>query len=235
MEMLKWAMDTLGCDSSAETLSRFERYMQLILEWNEKVNLTAITERDEFVKKHFIDSLCCIPHEEYKEAETVIDVGTGAGFPGMPLAIVSPDKKFLLIDSLNKRIKILNEIIDELGLKNVEAVHGRAEELARNKLYREQFDICVSRAVSRLSVLSEYCLPFVKKGGWLAAYKGPDADREIEDAHSALGKLGGKVIEMKNTEMTQFGISHRIVYIQKTMNTPKVYPRKAGTPEKKPL
>ncbi len=228
-------MDTLGCDSSAETLSRFERYMQLILEWNEKVNLTAITERDEFVKKHFIDSLCCIPHEEYKEAETVIDVGTGAGFPGMPLAIVSPDKKFLLIDSLNKRIKILNEIIDELGLKNVEAVHGRAEELARNKLYREQFDICVSRAVSRLSVLSEYCLPFVKKGGWLAAYKGPDADREIEDAHSALGKLGGKVIEIKNTEMTQFGISHRIVYIQKTMNTPKVYPRKAGTPEKKPL
>lgn len=228
-------MDTLGCDSSDETLSRFERYMQLILEWNEKVNLTAITERDEFVKKHFIDSLCCIPHEEYKEAETVIDVGTGAGFPGMPLAIVSPDKKFLLIDSLNKRIKILNEIIDELGLKNVEAVHGRAEELARNKLYREQFDICVSRAVSRLSVLSEYCLPFVKKGGWLAAYKGPDADREIEDAHSALGKLGGKVIEIKNTEMTQFGISHRIVYIQKTMNTPKVYPRKAGTPEKKPL
>ena len=222
MEMLKQAMEAFGYDSSADTLGRFEKYMQLILEWNEKVNLTAITERDEFIKKHFIDSLCCLSHEEYKQSETVIDVGTGAGFPGMPLAIVSPDKKFLLVDSLNKRIKILNEIIDELGLKNVEAVHGRAEELARNKLYREQFDICVSRAVSRLSVLSEYCLPFVKKGGWLAAYKG-------------LGKLGGKVIEIKNTEMDQFGISHRIVYIQKTMNTPKIYPRKAGTPEKKPL
>lgn len=235
MEMLKQAMEAFGYDSSADTLGRFEKYMQLILEWNEKVNLTAITERDEFIKKHFIDSLCCLPHEEYKQSETVIDVGTGAGFPGMPLAIVSPDKKFILVDSLNKRIKILNEIIDELGLKNVEAVHGRAEELARNKLYREQFDICVSRAVSRLSVLSEYCLPFVKKGGWLAAYKGPDADREIDDARSALGKLGGKVIEIKNTEMDQFGISHRIVYIQKTMNTPKIYPRKAGTPEKKPL
>ncbi len=235
MEMLKQAIETFGYDSSADMLSRFERYMELIIEWNEKVNLTAITERDEFIKKHFIDSLCCLPHDEFKQAETVIDVGTGAGFPGMPLAIMCPDKKFLLIDSLNKRIKILNEIISELGLKNVEAIHGRAEELARNKLYREQFDICVSRAVSRLSVLSEYCLPFVKKGGWLAAYKGPDADREIEDAHSALGKLGGKVVEIKNTEMAQFGISHRIVYIQKTMNTPKVYPRKAGTPEKKPL
>lgn len=235
MEMLKQAIEAFGYDSSADALDKFERYMQLILEWNEKVNLTAITERDEFIKKHFIDSLCCLPHEEYKESETVIDVGTGAGFPGMPLAIVSPDKKFLLIDSLNKRIKILNEIISDLGLKNVEAVHGRAEELARNKLYREQFDICVSRAVSRLSVLSEYCLPFVKKGGWLAAYKGPDAEREIEDARSALGKLGGKVMEVKDTDMSQFGISHRIVYIQKTMNTPKVYPRKAGTPEKKPL
>ena len=162
MEMLKQAMEAFGYDSSADTLGRFEKYMQLILEWNEKVNLTAITERDEFIKKHFVDSLCCLPLEEYKQSEIVIDVGTGAGFPGMPLAIVSPDKKFLLVDSLNKRIKILNEIIDELGLKNVEAVHGRAEELARNKLYREQFDICVSRAVSRLSVLSEYCLPFVK-------------------------------------------------------------------------
>lgn len=235
MENLKQAIETFGYDSSADKLDRFERFMQLVIEWNEKVNLTAITERDEFIKKHFIDSLCCLPHDEYKTAESVIDVGTGAGFPGMPLAIMSPEKNFLLIDSLNKRIKILNEIIAELDLKNVTAVHGRAEELARNKLYREQFDICVSRAVSRLSVLSEYCLPFVKKGGWLAAYKGPDAEREIEDAHSALGKLGGKVFDIKNTEMDQFGISHRIVYIQKTMNTPKVYPRKAGTPEKKPL
>lgn len=235
MEMLKKAIDTFGYDSSADTLGRFEKYMQFVLEWNEKVNLTAITDKEEFVKKHFIDSLCCIAHDEYKNAGTVIDVGTGAGFPGMPLAIVSPDKQFLLIDSLNKRIKIINEIVGELGIKNVKAIHGRAEELARQKEYREQFDICVSRAVSRLSVLSEYCLPFVKKGGWLAAYKGPDAENEIADAKSALGKLGGKVMKIENTEMEQFGISHRIVYIQKTMNTPKVYPRKAGTPEKKPL
>jgi 16S rRNA (guanine527-N7)-methyltransferase len=235
MELLKKAIESFGYDSSADILDSFEKYMHLVLEWNEKVNLTAITDRDEFITRHFIDSLCCLPHEEYRSSKNVIDVGTGAGFPGIPLAIMSPDKEFLLIDSLNKRIKIINEIISAIGLKNVTAIHGRAEELARNKEYREQFDICVSRAVSRMSVLSEYCLPFVKKGGWLAAYKGSDIEQELEDAHSALGKLGGKVISIKETDMMQFGISHHIVYIQKTMNTPKLYPRKAGMPERKPL
>lgn len=235
MEKLIQALNSYGIESSDIVIGRFEKYMEMVLEWNEKVNLTAITDRDEFIKKHFIDSLCCVSHENYRNAKTVIDVGTGAGFPGMPLAIVSEDKEFLLVDSLNKRIKILNEIIEVLGLKNVKAVHGRAEELARAKEYREQYDICVSRAVSRLSVLSEYCLPFVRKGGWLAAYKGPDAENEIEDARGALGKLGGKVMEIADTEMKQFDIFHKIVYIQKTMNTPKIYPRKAGTPEKKPL
>jgi len=209
--------------------------MEAVLSWNEKVNLTAIKDRDGFITKHFIDSLCCADHQQFKDAETVVDVGTGAGFPGLPLAIVSPDKEFVLIDSLNKRIKILNEIISDLGLDNVVAVHGRAEELARDKQYRESFDICVSRAVSRLSVLSEYCLPFIRKGGWLAAYKGPDADNEIADAKNALGILGGKVMEISDTDMQKFDVFHRIVYVQKTMNTPKVYPRKAGTPEKKPL
>lgn len=235
MEALKQALVSFGCHSDPDTLDRFERYMQQILSWNEKVNLTAITDREEFIRKHFMDSLCCVSHSQYQSASSVIDVGTGAGFPGLPLAIVSKDKEFVLIDSLNKRIRILNEIIADLGLKNVTAVHGRAEELARQKEYREQFDICVSRAVSRLSVLSEYCLPFVKKNGWMAAYKGPDADREAEEARSALGKLGGKVMEIVQTDMEQFDIHHRIVYIQKTMNTPKIYPRKAGTPEKKPL
>lgn len=235
MEALRQALAAFGCDASPETLDRFQRYMEQILSWNEKVNLTAIKDRDEFIRKHFIDSLCCVSHPQYQAAESVVDVGTGAGFPGLPLAIVSPEKKFVLMDSLNKRIRILHEIIQDLGLTNVTAVHGRAEELARQKEYREQFDICVSRAVSRLPVLCEYCLPFVKKNGWLGAYKGPDADREVEEARSALGKLGGKVMEISETEMKQFDIHHRIVYIQKTMNTPKIYPRKAGIPEKKPL
>lgn len=235
MEILEEALGSFGCACSAGTIDSFEKYMEFILEWNQKVNLTAITDKDEFVKKHFIDSLCCFPHDEYKNSENVIDVGTGAGFPGIPLAIVSPEKNFLLVDSLNKRIKIINEAIEMLGLKNVEAIHGRAEELAHNKKYREHFDICVSRAVSRLSVLAEYCIPFIKKGGFMAAYKGPDAEREIADAHTAFGKLGGKVSDIKDTEMEQFGIFHRIVYINKTMNTPKAFPRKAGTPEKNPL
>lgn len=235
MELLKQAIESFGLECTDQILGSFERYMELVLEWNEKINLTAIKERDEFIKKHFIDSICCIPYEQYRKAASVVDVGTGAGFPGMPLAILSPDKEFLLIDSLNKRVKIVNEIAGELGLKNVTAVHGRAEELARIKEYREQSDICVSRAVSRLSVLSEYCLPFVKKGGWFAAYKSSDSAEEIASAHNALGKLGGKIMSVEETDMTRFGISHSIVFIKKTMNTPKTYPRKAGTPEKNPL
>ena len=235
MNRLKEVLETFGLPSDDSVIDKFERYMEAVLSWNEKVNLTAIKDRDGFITKHFIDSLCSADHTQFKEAKTVIDVGTGAGFPGLPLAIVSPDKEFLLIDSLNKRIRILNEIIADLGLTNVKAIHGRAEELAKDKQYRESFDICVSRAVSRLSVLSEYCLPFIRKGGWLVAYKGPDADREIEDAKNALGILGGKVMEIADTDMQKFDVSHRIVYIQKTMNTPKTYPRKAGTPSKKPL
>lgn len=204
MERLKNALAIFNLDNSQETIDKFEKYMDLILEWNEKVNMTAITDRDEFIVKHFIDSLCCAGDERYKKAGSVIDVGTGAGFPGLPLAIVSPDKEFLLMDSLNKRIKIINEIIDTLGINNVKAVHGRAEEMARKKEYREQFDACVSRAVSKMSVLSEYCLPFIKKEGWLIAYKGPDADREAEEAKRALFLLGGKIAEICDAGMTLF-------------------------------
>ena len=235
MEMLKQAMEAFRYDSSADTLGRFEKYMQLILEWNEKVNLTAITERDEFIKKHFIDSLCCLPHEEYKQSETVIDVGTGAGFPGMPLAIVSPDKKFLLVDSLNKRIKILNEIIDELGLKNVEAVHGRAEDLAKQKEYRENYDFCVSRAVANLSTLSEYCIPFVKVDGSFVSYKSGKIDEELSQAENAVKFLGGKVQDVVKFPLMDTDMDRSFVVIKKTKPTAKKYPRKAGLPSKEPL
>ena len=235
MERLTKALRALGGEPTEQMISSFELYMQRVLEWNEHVNLTAIRQRDEFIEKHFIDSLCCISDERWKRADTVIDVGTGAGFPGLPLALVSPEKNFLLVDSLNKRIRILNEIISELGLKNVTAVHGRAEELARQKQYRQKFDVCVSRAVSRLSVLSEYCLPFLKTGGYLIAYKGPDAENEIAAAKNALRVLGGAVEEICETHMENYDISHKIVFIKKDRATPGKYPRKAGTPDKQPL
>lgn len=235
MEKLIDALRTLGYEPSEKTIASFELYMQRVLEWNEHVNLTAIRERDEFIEKHFIDSVCCIDDPRWKSAKKVIDVGTGAGFPGIPLAIVSPDKEFLLIDSLNKRIRILNEIIEELGLTNVTAIHGRAEELARMKQYRQKFDVCVSRAVSRLSVLSEYCLPFIKKEGWLVAYKGPDAEKELKDAERAIDILGGELDEICETQMEKYGLFHKIVYIKKVKNTHPQYPRKAGTPDRQPL
>lgn len=235
MEKLSDALKYFGCDPEEEILSAFELYMKRVLEWNEHVNLTAIRQSDEFVEKHFIDSLCCISDDRWKSAKTVVDVGTGAGFPGIPLAIVSPEKEFLLVDSLNKRIKIITEIIGELGLENVTAVHGRAEELARMKQYRQKFDVCVSRAVSRLSVLSEYCLPFIRRDGWLIAYKGPEAEREVKDAARALKILGGSVEDIEETHMEKYGLFHKIVYINKIKDTPASYPRKAGTPERQPL
>lgn len=235
MEKLSDALKYFGCDPEKEILSAFELYMKRVLEWNEHVNLTAIRQIDEFVEKHFIDSLCCISDDRWKSAKTVVDIGTGAGFPGIPLAIVSPEKEFLLVDSLNKRIKIITEIIGELGLKNVTAIHGRAEELARMKQYRQKFDVCVSRAVSRLSVLSEYCLPFIRRDGWLIAYKGPEAEREVKDAARALKILGGSVEDIEETHMEEYGLFHKIVYIKKIKDTSANYPRKAGTPERQPL
>lgn len=235
IKKLSEALKSLGIEPSHEMMEKFELYMERVLEWNERVNLTAIRDRDAFVEKHFIDSVCCVSDSRWSEAASVIDVGTGAGFPGLPLAIVSPEKEFLLIDSLNKRIRILDGIIAELGLKNVSALHGRAEELARQKKYREKFDVCVSRAVSHLSVLAEYCLPFIREGGRLIAYKGPDADAEVGDAASALSVLGGSVEEISATCMENYGVNHRIVFIRKVKKTPASYPRKAGTPERSPL
>ncbi|MCR5481763.1 MAG: 16S rRNA (guanine(527)-N(7))-methyltransferase RsmG [Clostridia bacterium] len=235
MERLERAFKHLNVNVSRETLDKFETYMNRVLEWNEKVNLTAITDREEFVVKHFVDSVLCVNIEKYKGAKTVIDVGTGAGFPGIPLALISPEKEFLLMDSLNKRIKILEEIKTELGLNNVSLLHGRAEEVAKNKLYREKFDVCVSRAVARVSVLSEYCLPFIKVGGALLAYKGTDYEREMKEGERAVKILGGKYGETCSASIPDFDFEHRIVCIEKIKSTPAAYPRKAGTPAKEPL
>ena len=212
-----------------------EKYMEGILAWNEKVNLTNITDLAEFRIKHNADSLMCVDFPEFLEAETVIDVGTGGGFPGIPLAVYAPEKQFTLLDSLNKRLKIIDELAEELGIKNITLVHGRAEDAARAKEHREKYDLCVSRAVSNLATLSEYCLPFIKVGGYLLAYKGPGAEEEVKEAAKALKTLGGSLVDIRETSMEEYGLDHRILVIKKVRNTPKAYPRKAGTPLKEPL
>lgn len=233
MHTLINTFDKLNISYDEEMILKFEKYMDGILLWNEKINLTAITEREEFIHKHFIDSVLAYSFEEFVNADTVIDIGTGAGFPGIPLAIICPDKDFLLADSLNKRLKVINSLTEETGIENVTTVHGRAEELARNKKYREGFDISVSRAVANLAVLCEYCLPFIKIGGHLLAYKGPDASDEVKKAEKAIKILGGKFKRIESVDLN--GFDHNIVVIEKIKPTPAKYPRKAGTPSKEPI
>jgi 16S rRNA (guanine(527)-N(7))-methyltransferase GidB len=235
MKELTEALESMGIDCGSHELNQYQKYMERILEWNEKVNLTSITDYKEFVKKHYMDSVAICSFEQMKNANHIIDVGTGAGFPGIPLAILFPDKHFLLMDSLNKRIKIIDEISKEIGLKNVSFLHGRAEEIALDKRYREKFDLCVSRAVANLAVLSEYCLPFVMKGGWFAAYKTGSIDEELKESIRAIRVLGGMPEENKPIKMRGYDLDHRILFIKKVNNTMAKYPRKAGTPAKEPL
>lgn len=216
-------------------LPKLMAYRDAVLEWNNKVNLTAITNHDEFVQKHYVDSLICADAEEVKAAELVLDVGTGGGFPGIPLAVMFPEKRFVLLDSLQKRLKIVKQISDELGIDNVEVLHGRAEDLARLAAYREKFDLCVSRAVANLSTLSELCLPFVSVGGTFLSYKGPNAGGEIKAADKAIRLLGGKLNRIDIPKSAYFSLDHTMVYINKEKKTPATYPRKAGTPSKDPI
>ena len=235
MLQIKEAFDAVGVSCSPEMARQLEQYMEGVLSWNEKVNLTAITDRDEFTIKHLLDSVLCCGFPEYQSANKIIDVGTGGGFPGVPLAVVSPEKQFILMDSLKKRLNIIDELTSSIGIRNVSTVHARAEELARNKAHREKYDLCVSRAVANMAVLAEYCLPFIRTGGFLMAYKGPDAESEIAEASHALSLLGGRVEEVRRGNLDEFGIDHKIVVIKKIKNTPSKYPRKAGTPAKEPL
>lgn len=197
------------------------------------MNLTAITEKNEVAVKHFIDCATCLKHIDL--SGSVIDVGTGAGFPGLVLKILKPEIKICLLDSLNKRIGFLNEVVNQLGLKDVEMVHARAEDGAQNKSYREKFDFCVSRAVANLSTLSEYCLPFVKVGGMFVSMKGPDVTEELDNARSAIGTLGGQVIGVECENLPDSDINHTVIKIKKVRLTPTKYPRKAGKPSKEPL
>jgi len=218
-----------------ETIKKFEGYRSRILELNEHINLTAIKDPDEFTLKHFVDSVTCYNIPEYQDGDKILDLGTGAGFPGVPLAILSPEKEFVLVDSLNKRLKIIMKLCDELGIENVTTVHGRAEDLARQEVHREKYDVCISRAVANLNVLSEYCLPFVKNGGYMAAYKGADAEKEVEDAKKAMKILGAVDYRLHDASIGESGRNHQILLVKKGNKTPSKYPRKAGTPVKEPL
>lgn len=216
-------------------LEQFNIYYELLLEWNKKINLTAITEPEEVAVKHMVDSLSAWDESLLPANARAIDVGTGAGFPSIPLKIMLPDLKLTLLDSLNKRIKFLQLVTDALGLKDVELVHGRAEEVARQKKYREKYTIAFSRAVAKMSVLSEYTLPFVKIGGYLVALKGRQYKEEIEQANNSLQVLGSSIEKVKPVKLPGIDDIRAIIYVHKEKQTPAVYPRKAGTPERNPL
>ena len=223
----------IDIDINEEQINKFYDYMNLLIEWNNKINLTAITDYNEIILKHFVDSLTinkCIKENNY-----VVDVGTGAGFPGIPLKIIRDDIKIVLVDSLNKRINFLNEVIKELNLKNIETVHARAEEFGRNKKYRQKFDIATSRAVANLSTLSEYMIPLVKINGRCICMKGKEIKEELKDSLNAIKVLGGKVENVEEFELADNDINRSIIYILKEKDIPNKYPRKAGTPSKDPI
>ncbi|NCB93428.1 MAG: 16S rRNA (guanine(527)-N(7))-methyltransferase RsmG [Clostridia bacterium] len=216
-------------------INQFLEYYELLIEWNKVMNLTAITEYEEVISKHFLDSLSAVKVYDFSQKKKVIDIGTGAGFPGIPLKIAFPELEIVLLDSLNKRINFLNEVIEKLGLVGIKTIHGRAEDFARQAEYREQFDICVSRAVANLSTLSEYCLPYVRKGGNFIPYKSGKIEDEVKQADKAVGVLGGTIQEVVKFQLADTDMERSFVVIKKERNTSKKYPRKAGLPGKEPI
>ena len=220
---------------STEQQKQFVRYYELLVEWNSFMNLTGITDFQEVLQKHFEDSLALVKGVDLASVTSVMDVGTGAGFPGLPLKIAFPELKVVLLDSLGKRVKFLNHVIEELRLENIEAIHGRAEDFARKEEYREQFDLVVSRAVANLSSLSEYCMPYTKVNGLFVSYKSGKIEEELEQAKKAIFLLGGKLKNTVKFRLEGSDIERSLVIIEKHEKTAKKYPRKAGIPSREPL
>lgn len=235
VDELKIAATEYGLNLTEDQISAFNKYYELLYEWNKKINLTAITEPKDVAIKHMVDSLSCFKADLFKENISLIDVGTGAGFPGLPLKIFYPSLKLTLLDSLNKRVKFLQLVVDELGLKDVEVIHARSEEAARNKKYREKFDLATARAVARLPIICEYCLPFVKDGGTFIALKGRQYEEEATQAQKAIKVLGGEIADIMPVKLPEIDDKRAVIYIKKIKSTPKTYPRKAGTPERNPI
>ena len=237
MQRLKEKAQQIGIELNDKQLEQFSTYYEMLVETNKVMNLTAITEINDVITKHFLDSIALVfVYPELLEgSKTVLDLGTGAGFPGIPLKIAFPQLQITLMDSLNKRVKFLQSVIDALGLGDIVAVHGRAEEMARKAEYRESFDICVSRAVANMSTLSEYCLPFVKVGGNFIPYKATEIEDEVEVAGKAINVLGGRFVEIKKLQLPESDIERSFIMVEKIKGTSKAYPRKAGTASKEPI
>lgn len=233
MEQFKEKMGKKCPELTELQQEEFEKYKDLLLEWNEKINLTAITEEDDIILKHFIDSMTILKHID--ENSSIVDVGTGAGFPGIPVKIANPSINVTLVDSLNKRLIFLEEVIKNLNLEKIKTVHSRAEEFGQNKIYREKFDIATSRAVANLSVLVEYLLPLVKVGGKCICMKGSDIEEELQNSKEAIKTLGGQIEKIEEFTLPESDIKRNIIVIKKIKQTPNKYPRKPGVPSKDPL
>lgn len=234
-EKLKKKAENIGIALNELQLQQFQGFYELLIEKNKVMNLTSITEEDEVIDKHFIDSLTCNRVIDMNQVKSVIDIGTGAGFPGIPLKIVYPDIDFVLLDSLNKRVRFLNETIELLHLKKIQAVHGRAEDLARKPEFRGKFDLCVSRAVANLNTLSEYCIPFVRVNGFFISYKAQKGLEEIHESDHCMKELGSKIMQVDEFKLTDIDSNRVLIKIKKCKGTSKLYPRKAGIPSKNPL
>ncbi len=233
--ILKNEISNMGLEINDKQLNKYYMFYKTLTEWNKKINLTAIVEENEIIEKHFIDSLLPLIKNKCLFKGNLIDIGSGAGFPGIPIKILKNDINMTLIDSTRKKVDFINEIIKKIELKNSTAVHARAEDLAKDNMFREKFDLVLSRAVAPLNILLEYCMPYVKKNGIMIAYKSKDYQDELDKSKNALKKLGGELMEVEIEKLPINNIYRSLIYIKKIKNTPKEYPRRTGIPKKKPI
>ena len=234
-EILKSGLENFGIEVTDEILDNFRIYREILVDWNQKMNLTGIEEEKDVYIKHFIDSLSAVSKGYIKDGISIIDVGTGAGFPGLPLRICLPKLEVTLLDSLNKRINFLQEVSNNVNIDNIEFIHGRAEDFGKDEKYREKYDVATARAVAGLPVLMELCVPFVKVGGYFVCLKGPNANLELEESKKAMEVLGVEFVEKIDIELPEVDLEHNILVFKKVTNTPEKYPRKAGKPSKSPI